>query len=86
MGKRHCENCRRRESELAEQRLMESWLCIFSVDAFCPFSKVAKEKRLGSVCLDCKNYRKAMQEMEEEDEEVMAAIDEARRNLEEQGY
>jgi len=88
MGKRYCSDCKRRKSELAEKRLMDSWLCPFSDvdDVWCPYSKIPKDKRFGSVCLDCEHYKKAMREMEEEDMEVMDAIDEIQKNPEEYGY
>ena len=85
MGKRRCEDCRRKESELAEKRLVESWLCIFSDEMFCPFSKIAKDKRLSSVCLNCEHYARSMLEMSEEDEKVMDEIDAIQRNPEEYG-
>ncbi len=86
MGKRRCEDCRRRESELAERRLVESWLCIFSDYEFCPFSKVAKDKRLSSVCLDCGHYARFMLEEAKADERIMDEIDEIQKNPEEYGY
>ena len=86
MGKRRCEDCRRRESELAEKRLVESWLCMFSDDVFCPFSKVTKDKRLSSVCLDCEHYARFMLDEAAEDERIMDEIDEIQKNPEEYGY
>jgi hypothetical protein len=86
MGKKRCRDCTRKELELAERRLVESWLCLFFDDVFCPFSKVAKDKRLSSVCLDCEHYARSMLEMAEEDERVMDEIDEMRKNPEKYGY
>ena len=76
MGRKRCEDCKRKELELAEKRVMDSWLCIFLADVFCPFSKVAKDKRRTSVCLDCEHYTKFMRDMEEE--ELLDDVDTSR--------
>ena len=86
VGKKRCSDCKRKELELAEKRVMDSWLCEFSDDeVWCPHSEIPQGKRRRSVCPNCEHFRKAMREMEEEDEEVMDAIDEIQRNPEEYG-
>ena len=86
MRKRRCKECKRKELELAEKRLVDSWQCQFSDDEeWCSHSGIPLDKRRGSVCFDCEHFLKAMREMEEEDEEVMDAIDDIRKNPEEYG-
>lgn len=80
MGKKRlCKVHQREKLEEAERKLMDSWLCFFYDDVFCPYSKIPKEKRIGSVCLRCEHYARWEREMEEEDERVMNEIDEIRR-------
>jgi len=86
LRKRICDDCKRKKIELAEKRLMESWLCFFDENVFCPFSKVPKDRRVASVCHSCKHYARFMREMEEEDDRVMDEIDGIRRNPEKYGY
>lgn len=70
MGKKkRCGDCERKEVEKEADHLMDSWLCIFFDDVFCPFSKVPKEKRSSSVCLGCSRYEKFHHEMDEEEVE-----------------
>jgi hypothetical protein len=75
MGKKRCKDCKHKELELAERRLVESWLCLFLDDAFCPFSKVVREKRPSTVCLDCEHYKKFELDMAKEEEEFWDAIE-----------
>lgn len=77
--KRLCKLHERKRAEKAERKLMESWLCVFSDDVFCPYSKVSQDNRVGSVCLSCKYYEKFEREMDEEDTRIMAEIDEILR-------
>lgn len=42
-----------RNCSTVERRMVESWVCVFDDDVFCPSSKVAKDERVASVCLDC---------------------------------
>jgi hypothetical protein len=79
MGRKHCEVCECRKSELVEQRLVESWLCLFFDDVFCLYPKIPREKRVGSVCLSCSNYAKFMRVMDEEDARFDDEVDEANR-------
>jgi hypothetical protein len=66
-------------SLLAERKVVESWLCLFFDDVFCPYPKVSRENRAGSVCLGCQHYANFEREMDEEDERIMDEIDEIRR-------
>jgi hypothetical protein len=86
MRKKHSKACERRKSELAEKRLMESLLCLFSDDVFCPSSKVPRWERISSVCSSCEHFGRLMRMMDEEDEKVMDEIDDIRRNPEKYGY
>jgi hypothetical protein len=80
MGKRKlCKAHERERLELAERKLMDSWLCLFFDDVFCPHSKIPRLSREGSVCLSCEHYERFEREMEEEDERIMDEIDEIRR-------
>lgn len=80
MGKKKlCRFHERKRAEEAERELMESWLCVFYDDVFCHYSKVNPDNRICSVCLNCKHYEKWEREMEEEDERIMADIDEILR-------
>jgi hypothetical protein len=42
-------------------------LCVFYDDVKCPHDAIPKEKRAGSVCLNCAEYARFMLEMEAED-------------------
>jgi hypothetical protein len=84
MGKKKlCKFHKRRKAEETECRLMDSWLCWFYEDVFCPFSKIPKEKRLGSVCVNCeyqlRSDREMAEEEEEEDESMAELIEEIER-------
>lgn len=80
MGKKKlCKAHEHEKLENAERALMDSWLCLFYDDVFCPYSKVRRENRVGSVCLGCEHYERFQREMDEEDERVMDEIDEIRR-------
>ena len=70
MGKKRlCKIHEREKLELAERALMDSWLCWFYEDVFCPFSKIPKEKRLGGACVNCEHQLESEREMAEEEEE-----------------
>jgi hypothetical protein len=47
--------------------MMDSWLCEYYDDVFCPHSEVPKEKRIDSVCLSCNYFEEFQREMEEEE-------------------
>lgn len=68
LGDRNCSE--------AERRLVESWLCFFDDSVFCPFPKIPKSKRVGSVCLGCSHYARFQGQMDEEDERFWAEVDE----------
>lgn len=68
LGKKLCKVCEHRRLELAEDRLIESWLCLFDADVFCGYSQVPEEKRVRSKCLSCEHYARFEREMEEEDD------------------
>jgi hypothetical protein len=86
MGKKRCEACECKKSELAEQRLMKSWLCLFFDDVFCPYPKIPCDRRFSSVCFRCVQYKGFMREMDEEDKKMMDEIDDIRAHPERYGY
>jgi hypothetical protein len=55
---------------------------MFYEDVVCPYPKIAKEKRVGSVCPNCSHYERFMREMDAEDERIMDEIDREREELE----
>ena len=80
MGKKRlCEAHQREKVERAERELMDSWLCLFNSEVFCPHSKIPKQDRAGGVCEGCQYYVEWEREMDEEDERVMDEIDEIQR-------
>jgi len=50
MGKKLCKDCSRKKAEEQASRLMDSWMCFFYNDVWCPHSKIPKSLRVGSVC------------------------------------
>jgi hypothetical protein len=86
MRKQRCRNCKREKAEKQSARQMDSWLCIFDENVWCPHSKVAKSLRFGSVCQRCKHFADFEVKMIEEDERVMNEIDDILRNPEKYGY
>jgi hypothetical protein len=68
VGKKHrCKACQFKRLEERERKMVDSWLCLFYEDVWCPRSKVPEEKRLDSVCLICKYFAMFEREMEEEE-------------------
>lgn len=80
MGKRRCKACERKKLALAEERLMNSWLCLFSSDVFCPYSRIPEEKRMDSKCDGCKYYEMFEREMEEEEIEDATFVEGVERD------
>jgi hypothetical protein len=79
MGRKHrCKACERKRLEDRERRLMNSWLCLYYGDVWCPFSTVPEEKRMDTVCLSCDHFEEFEREMEEEelaDAEYIEAVE-----------
>jgi hypothetical protein len=81
MGKKKlCKACERRKLKLAEQQLMESFLCLFFDDVFCPHSNVVRENRIDSVCLNCVHYERFEREMDEEEERDAEFVEAVRKD------
>jgi CRISPR/Cas system-associated protein Cas10 (large subunit of type III CRISPR-Cas system) len=80
LGKRRCEVCERKRLALAEERLMDSWLCLFFPDVFCPYSQIPKEKRMVLKCDGCEYYERVEREMEEEEIEDAAFVEAVERD------
>lgn len=86
MGKKRCKDCRRKNAEREAARLMDSWLCYFDEDVWCPHSKIPKKFRLNSVCFRCKHMADFEARMEAEESAVLDEIEDIRRNPEKYGY
>jgi len=82
MGKKHCKDCRRKKAEKEAERLMDSWMCFFYNDVWCPHSEVPKHLRVGSVCQRCEHFADFEAEMEREETEIEDIL----RNPEKYGY
>jgi hypothetical protein len=74
--KKLCKFHERKRVEETERKQMESWLCVFYDDVFCQYSEIGPNDRLCSVCQNCKYYERWEGQMEDEDERIMAEIDE----------
>jgi hypothetical protein len=68
MGKKRCGDCERWTAEKEAERLMDSWMCFFFNDVWCPHSKVPKSLRVGSVCQACEHFARFNAEMEKDEE------------------
>jgi hypothetical protein len=86
MVRKRCKDCRRKKAEEQAARLMDSWMCFFYDDVWCPHSKVPKSLRVGSVCQNCKHFADFKAEMDAEEEAVMDEIEEIHRNPAKYGY
>ena len=86
MGKRRCKDCERKKAEEEAARQMDSWMCFFDDDVWCPHSEVPKHLRVRSVCQNCRHFADFEAEMDAEDEAVMDEIDDMWRNPEKYGY
>lgn len=53
-------------------------LCVFYNDVKCPHDKIPREKRAGSVCLNCAEYSRFMLEMEAENRREEEEMDKER--------
>ena len=84
MSKRKlCKVHQREKLEKAERKLMESWLCLYLEDVFCPHSEIPEKYRDPVLCKGCKHYdewyREMEREEEEEDEAAMELLEEIAR-------
>lgn len=75
MGKKLCKDCSRKKAEEQASRLMDSWMCFFYNDVWCPHSKIPKSLRVGSVCQTCEHFALFNAEMEKEDEKFFDMVE-----------
>jgi hypothetical protein len=70
VGTKHlCKVCDRKRLEERERRMMDSWLCFYYEDVWCPHSDVPEDRRMDTVCLSCSRFEEFEREMEEEEAE-----------------
>ena len=86
MGKKRCRKCEHEKAERDAARLMDSWLCVFDEDVWCPHSDIPKKFRLNSVCFRCEHMTDFVADMEAEESAVLDDIEDIRRNPRKYGY